>query len=214
MVVLFIFIASILSILSPISHAVTSTSLAVKDSYVDSFYPVTNYGQQDWLIFGDYLMGPTEAYIEFTTYPPPTGWTKAEIQIDMYSVINTTELTISLVTVVWSEFTVTWATKPAIGTQITTLTVSANQTYTIDVTNFVTGRTIAINIAATSFPTGYVQATSREGNTGTNQGPTLIWTHPGYGPAIPGFSLLFLVCLMIGACTYIILRMKKHPRHL
>jgi hypothetical protein len=166
---------------------------------------------ENWLIFGDYLMGPAEAYIEFSTYPPPTGWTKAEIQIDMYAVFNTTELTISLVSVIWSEFAITWATKPAIGAEITTLTVTANQTYTIDVTNFVTGRTLAIHIAATSLPTGYVQAASREGNAITGQGPTLIWTHPGYGPAIPGFSLLFLVCIMIGACTYIIKRIKRQP---
>ncbi|MFW9895991.1 MAG: hypothetical protein ACFFD7_09340 [Candidatus Thorarchaeota archaeon] len=129
----------------------------------------------------------------------------------MYAVSNTTELTISVVTVTRAEFTITWATKPAVGQQITTLTVTANQTYTIDVTNFITGRSLAIHIAATSFPTGYVQATSRKGNTGTSHDPTLIWTHPGYGQAVPGFNLLIVFGIMIGACTYIIKRMKRQP---
>lgn len=208
-IVLFIYIASIFSILTPISLASTSSRLADKDSYVDSYYPNSNYGGVNWLIFGDYLLGPAEAYINFDTYSPPAGWTKAEIQINMYNISETTNLTISVVNVGWMEFSITWSTKPLVAQQITTLTVSTEQIYTIDVTNFISGSNLIIHIAASNLPTGHVYATSKQGHTGqASQGPTLVWTHPAAEASIPGYSLFVLVCIMIGACTYIIKRMK------
>ena len=157
----------------------TTSNLATKDSYVNSNNGLSNYGGQDWLIFGFYFgLYLTEAYIEFDISLRPSGWTKAEIEIDMYSISETTQLTISLITESWDELTIDWMNKPDHAQEITKLTVATEQVYTIDVTSFISGSSLSICINATSLPTGYVQATSREGDLSFMPGPTLKWTHP------------------------------------
>ncbi|MFX1501297.1 MAG: DNRLRE domain-containing protein [Promethearchaeota archaeon] len=198
----------------------TASALATKDSYVHSNNPTSNYGGADWIIFGDYLSTwITEAYIEFDISSPPTGWTKAEIEIDMYSISETTQLTISEITESWGELTITWMNKPAHGQEITTLTVAVEQVYTIDVTNFISGNSLSICINATSIPTGYAQATSTEGDWANGPGPTLVWTYttPSNGeeeeqqtlfsPIITGYNVVLLLISLIG--IGIILTKKK-----
>ena len=68
-----------------IQREATISTVAEKDSYVYSYHPISNYGGADWLIFGDYTLGWTEAYLYFNFNDKPASWIKAEISIDMYS---------------------------------------------------------------------------------------------------------------------------------
>ena len=203
--------------------AETTSSLATKDSYVNSNNGLSNYGGQDWIIFGYYLtVWLTEVYIEFDISSPPSGWTKAEIEIDMYSISETSQLTVSLITESWNELTITWMNKPAHVQEITKLTVATEQVYTIDVTNFISGNSLSICINATSLPTGYVQATSREGDWSFGPGPTLTWTYTTPTPPpngdgngdgvdpfanIPGYNIFLIPAILIGIS--LILTKKK-----
>jgi len=206
-----------------VNISATTSSLATKDSYVHSDNPTSNYGGQDWLIFGYYFtLYLTEAYIEFDISLRPSGWTKAEIEIDMYSISETTQLTVSLITESWDELTINWMNKSTHGQEITRLTVATEQVYTIDVTSFISGSSLSICINATSLPTGYVQATSREGDCSYGPGPNLTWTHPeppsngdenGDGDedslfaTIPGYNVFLIPAILIGI-SFIIMKKK------
>ncbi len=181
--------------------AATESNSATKDTFVDLNNPLSNYGGKDWLIFGFYIWDYREAYIGFDTSSPPSGWTKAEIEINMYFISETTQLTVSEITENWGELTITWYDKPAHRDVITTLTVAEGDTYTIDVTNFISGNSLSICINASSYLTrGYVQATSREGS--VSRRPTLIWTYNIFldeeGELIPGYNPLIISGIMLG----------------
>ncbi len=202
-----------------VTVSATTSNLATKDSYVNSNNGLLNYGGQDWLIFGFYFgLYLTEAYIEFDISSPPSGWTKPEIEIDIYSISETTQLTVSLITAIWNELTITWMNKPANGQEITKLTVATEQVYTIDVTSFISGSSLSICINATTLPTGYVQATSREGDWSLGPGPTLTWTYPtppsnGDGdttlPDIPGYNIFLVLGTLLGVSVILIKKKIK-----
>ncbi len=163
----------------------TISTVAEKDSYVDSYSPTSNNGGKDWLIFGDYILGWNEAYLYFNFSDKPAGWTKAEISIDMYSVSETFDVTASLINDTWDEYTIDWLNKPEHGEIITTFTVAEGKVYTIDVTNYIEGDGISICFNASDYlQTGYVQARAREGDMGSLfPGPKLIWTYePNQAP--------------------------------
>lgn len=155
----------------------TISTVAEKDSYVDIHNPTSNYGGQNWLIFGDYIFGWTEAYLYFNFSGRPTGWTKAEIAIDMYSISETFNVTVSLINDTWNEYSINWLNKPIHRDVITTFTVAEEKIYYIDVTTYIGGEnSISICINASNYlQNGYVQADAREGYF---DAPQLIWTYP------------------------------------
>jgi len=192
-----------------ITTSATRYYSAIKDSYVDSALPTSNYGGQNRLIFGHYYYSdPAEAYLSFATSDPPSNWTKAEIEIHMYYITNATNLTICSTTASWDELTITWLNKPAHGQEITQLTVATEQVYSIDVTNFISGDFISICINATTVPAGYVEASSREGGFGSIT-PKLKWTFTPPELKIPGFNTLIFLGLMLGIGICLILKFNK-----
>lgn len=202
---------------SQLTTTATSSSMATKDSHVDSGDGLSNYGGQDWLIFGLYFSDLREAYLEFDTSSPPANWTKAEIKIDMYSISETTQLTVSLITESWSELSINWMNKPAHEQVITTMTVAAEEIYSIDVTNFISGSSLSICINATTLPTGYVQACSKEGHIGEPlmEGPKIVWTYPTPtipSGTIPGYELTILAIAMLSVLAILVLNKIKTPK--
>ena len=164
-----------------ISTDQTISTVAEKDSYVESGGATSNYGGKNWLIFGDRILGWNEAYLYFNFSNKPTGWTKAEVSIDMYSISETFNVTASLITNSWDELTITWLNKPVHGEVITTFTVAEGNIYKIDVTDYIAGRDyISICLNASDYlQGGYVQARSREGSySWSPEGyPQFIWTY-------------------------------------
>lgn len=155
----------------------TISTVAEKDSYVDSDDPTSNYGGQDWLIFGNYLSGWNEAYLYFNFSDKPAGWTKAEISIDMYSVSETFNATLSLINDTWNEYTIIWINKPVHREVITTFTVGAEKIYKFDITDYIEGKnSISICLNASNYlQNGYVKADAKEGYFSA---PQLVWTYP------------------------------------
>lgn len=160
---------------------VTISTIAEKDSYVLKNYPDSNNGGKSYLIFGNQF-GWNEAYLHFNFSGKPTGWTKAEISIDIYYISETFNVTVSLITDSWDELTINWANKPNHGEVITTFTVATNKIYKVDVTEYIAGRdNISICLYASDYlQGGYVQARSQEGRSSSSpeKNPQLIWTYP------------------------------------
>lgn len=158
----------------------TVSTVAEKDSYISSYYPTSNYGGEDWLIFGDYILGWNEAYLHFDFSDKPADWTKAEISIDMYSVSETFDVTVSLINDTWGEYTIDYMNKPIHREIITTFTVAEGKIYIFDITGYIEGRSsISICINASDYlQTGYVQGNSKEGAYSSEDYPQLIWTYP------------------------------------
>ncbi|KKL51948.1 hypothetical protein LCGC14_2290400 [marine sediment metagenome] len=123
-----------------ISTDQTISTVAEKDSYVESGGATSNYGGKNWLIFGDRILGWNEAYLYFNFSNKPTGWTKAEVSIDMYSISETFNVTASLINDTWNELTINYINKPAHREVITTLTVAEGKIYKFDVTDYIAGR--------------------------------------------------------------------------
>ncbi|MHA2038122.1 MAG: Loki-CTERM sorting domain-containing protein [Promethearchaeota archaeon] len=198
----------------------TQSSLATKDSYVHSDNNTTNYGDQVFLLFGHHLgLHLTEAYLEFDTSSPPAGWTNAEIEIDMFWISESTQLTVSLVTDAWEELTITWLNKPNHTQEITSLTVFDFKVYKINVANFISGSTLSVCINATTLPSGYVQATSQDGDWALGPGPTLTWTYPtpstnggGDGIVVPGYNTFLVLGALSVICGIIIYRKTNKKR--
>jgi len=158
----------------------TISTVAEKDSYVSSYYPTSNYGGASWLIFGKYILGWREAYLFFNFSDKPTSWNSAEISIDMYSVSETFNVTVSLINDTWDEYTINWINKPVHREVITTFTVAQGNIYKINITDYIDGRNnISICLNASDYlQTGYVQGSSREGAYFSEDSPQLIWTYP------------------------------------
>ncbi|MHA1689081.1 MAG: CBM96 family carbohydrate-binding protein [Promethearchaeota archaeon] len=150
----------------------------VIDSYVDSGNPSSNYGGKDWILFGNHFSDFTQAYFAFNLSEKPTDWIKAEISIDCYYVSETFKATVSLINDDWGELTINWMNKPEHGEIITTLTISEEKIYYIDVSDYIAGRNnISICINASDYTqNGYVQATSSEGYYLEKDAPQIIWT--------------------------------------
>lgn len=158
----------------------TVSTVAEKDAYVSTYNPTSNNGGKDWLIFGNYILGWNEAYLYFNFSDKPAGWTKAEISIDMYSVSETFNVTVSLINDTWNEYTINWMNKPIHREKITTFTVAEGKIYKFDITDYIEGRnSISIGVNASNYlQNGYVQGNSREGAWSSEDYPQLIWTYP------------------------------------
>lgn len=157
----------------------TISTFAEKDTYIDLYSPSSNYGGASWLIFGYHILDFTETYLFFDFSDKPSNWTKAEISIDMYSISETFDVTVSLINDSWSETGMTWINKPEHRGVIAIFSVSSSTIYKIDVTDYIDGKdniSICIN-ASDYFQSGYVQASSREGYYFDEDAPQLIWTY-------------------------------------
>ncbi|MGQ4874818.1 MAG: DUF7594 domain-containing protein [Promethearchaeia archaeon] len=219
-VVIIISISILLGILPYISPAkgttttLTKSTIADKDSYVSSGYPTTNYGGKDWFITGYYITDFCEAYFHFSFDDKPDNWKKAEISLDFYSISETFEISVVLITENWDELSITWMNKPKHAEIIQNITVAEEKIYKIDISDYIEGRSdisICIN-ASNVFQTGHIQGSSREGYFSDEDAPQLIWTYESESndktetselPEIP-FGNFYLLTLILGIVLVII----------
>ncbi len=184
------------------------SSIADKDTYVDTANPTSNYGgtsnlMSGWGIFSDIR----EAYFHFTFTDKPENVTKAELSLDIWGVSQTMELTLSIIDVSWNEFTLDWITKPVHGQTIGKIIAPSSGIYKFDITSLLTSRTeisICVNMTIDDYVTDYVYITSREGyySWATEDAPQIIWTFletvsDSPVDAIPGYDTFFVIGIMI-----------------
>jgi len=160
------------------------STIAEKDTYVNSDNALSNFGGQDYALGGFYFGGDiVEAYFFFNFSDKPSTYTKAEISLDFWSVSQTMNISISLIEEEWDEYTMTWINKPSKGAEITSLIITQSDIYAINVTNYIGGRnnlSICVYIKVENYVNDYFYITSREGfySFAPEDAPQLIWTYP------------------------------------
>lgn len=193
-----IFVVSIINVKAA-EQVKTLAVVANKDSYVDVGDPTANFGGQDVMWAGITILSDLqEAYIEYPLTDEPENWTKAEITFETYYVGQTINVTISLVIENWDENTITWINKPSISEIITTLLITGDQEYIIDISNYVDARThLCICINATTFLTEESFMIFGRTYSMTDWRPEIVWTYTQTVPefAIYGYSTMFIIGL-------------------
>lgn len=182
-----LFFTSFIIIIRPSKGTIrdqTVSTIAQKDTYVNSYDPTSNFGGQDYAMSGFYYTGDiVEAYFFFNFTDKPTNYTKAEISLDLWSVSETINITICLIEDVWDEYTMTWlSNKPAKGNQIISSVITQDDIYKFDVTSYIEGRSnisICVYITFDNYVDDYFYITTREGvsSYSPEEAPQLIWTY-------------------------------------
>ncbi len=167
-----------------IDHEKTVSTLVKKDSHVESNNPNSNYGGSSQLVIGNYNNNWKEAYLFFDFSDKPENWTHAKISIKLMPIYTAGFLTVSLITDLWGENTINWLNKPKHEEIIATLFLAGEDTYEINVDNYIEGRdsiSICINLSSNSSPYDkIVISKSREDYIGflKDNYPILVWTYP------------------------------------
>ena len=182
-----VFFSSVL-INIPLTRAIikdqTISTIAEKDTYVNTYDALSNFGGQDYALGGFYFGSDiVEAYFFFNFSDKPITYTKAEISLDFWSVSQTMNVSICLIEEDWDEYSMNWINKPSKGAEITSMIITQSDIYTINVTNYITGRnnlSICVYIKVENYVNDYFYITSREGfySWAPEDAPQIIWTYP------------------------------------
>ncbi|MFW9939411.1 MAG: DNRLRE domain-containing protein [Candidatus Thorarchaeota archaeon] len=164
-----------------IQRETTISTIASKDTYVNSYYPTSNYGGVNYLDTGFLSGNIMEAYFYFNFSDKPSNFIRAEISLDFGGVYQTMNFSVCLIEEEWDELTMTWIDyRPSKGQVLDYVLASSNAIYTIDITSFIAGRTnisICVYIDIENYINDYAYITSREGYIFTEDAPQLIWTY-------------------------------------
>lgn len=158
------------------------SNVADADAYVDAGDPDANHGTESYLVIsGQYEQyAPDWAFLHFPFTNKPSSVKDAKISLSFYDPDEITEIGVYLVSESWSESTITWNNKPAIGAQIATITPRYGQIYTIDVSNYVSGNDLSICLKYTdeSATSGHaLKVYSRTGYfLSSSNAPKIVWT--------------------------------------
>ena len=157
----------------------TTSSIADKDTYVDTANAMSNYGGVNNLMTGfSWFSDIREAYFHFNFDDKPGDYIRAEISLDFWGVSQTMNFTVCLVEESWDELSMTWLNKPSKGEAIANLLITSSGIYTIDITSLISGRTnisICVYIEIDNYVEDYAYITSREGYYLVEDAPQLLW---------------------------------------
>lgn len=192
-VIFLVFIFGAIFLIQPVTangSTMTISTIAEKDSYVDTYSPGANFGGVNYLYAGiDYSYDLKESYFYFNFSDKPSNYKKAEISLDIWGVSKTVYLNVCLIEESWDEYTITWMNKPEYGEHITTLLVPSSNIYKIDITNYIEGRNnISICLYTGDYlMDDYIFINSREGyySWAPEDAPQLIWTYETEPPNQP-----------------------------
>lgn len=160
----------------------TVSTVAEKDTYVNSYDPSSNYGGEDYALAGFYAeVYIVESYFYFTFSDKPNNFTKAEISLYCGDASQIKNVSICLIEEHWDEYSMNWTNKPIKGSEITSLLIDQTDIYKFDVTDYITGRnnlSICVYIKNENYVEDNVIILSREGFFSQESAPQLIWTYP------------------------------------
>jgi len=191
----------------------TKSTIADKDTYVDTDNPLSNYGGVNNLRSGFGYSDIREAYFHFSFSDKPDNVTKAELSFDIWGVSQTMPLTLSIIDASWDELTMDWMNKPAHGQTIGQFLVASSNIYKIDITSHLTARTkisICVNMTIDDYVDDYVYIRSREGYYSTSDAPQIIWTYLETVPEvrIPSYNV-FIIIGIIGVIGFFLKKKLK-----
>jgi hypothetical protein len=122
------------------------SSIADKDTYVDTANAISNYGGVNNLMTGFSMFGDIrEAYFNFNFDDKPGDYIRAEISLEFWGVSQTMNFTVGLIEESWDEYSMTWLNKQSKGQIIGNLIVVSSGVYTIDITSLISIEKIQIS---------------------------------------------------------------------
>jgi hypothetical protein len=190
----------------------TVSDIADKDTFVNSYFPNTNYGTADYAYVGNFsTTDETEAYYSFPFTNQPDAYSKAEISIYVIDSNVEVSVTFCLIENTWDESGISgvnWTTRVVHGQWIDDVVVpitngmTGGRWITIDVTDKIGDTddriTICIN-STTGLNTKNIIVNTHESNSNL---PKLVWTYntpdvPGYDAVLIGIisiTMIGLIC--------------------
>ncbi|MHA1106379.1 MAG: CBM96 family carbohydrate-binding protein [Promethearchaeota archaeon] len=157
------------------------SSIADKDTYVDTANAMSNYGGVNNLMTGFSMFGDIrESYFYFNFDDKPDDYLRAEISLEFWGVYQTMNFTVCLIEESWDEFSMTWLNKPSKGDIIGNILVTSSGIYIMDVTSVISGKSdfsICVYVEFDNFIEDYVYITSREGYYSVEDAPQLLWIY-------------------------------------
>lgn len=160
----------------------TVSTVAEKDTYVNSYDPSSNFGGEDYALAGFYApVDIVESYFYFTFSDKPSNYTKAEISLHCGGDSLIRNVTICLIEEHWDEYSMNWTNKPTKGSEITSLLIDQTDIYKFDVTTYIPGRnnlSICVYIKNINYVDSNVAIRTREAVFVQETAPQLIWTYP------------------------------------
>ena len=160
--------------------------LPTMDSYVDTYYPLANFGGMDEMKIGmGFLSNLYASIIRFENIP--TTATVMTLSIDLWAVYETLDLLITVYSGManlqeWDEFDLTWVEWPY-GSPVDymnddnvnlTKVVSASEVVSIDLSDWVGNDTIDIILTFSTTTDEYIDCYSKEGFSSYSEPPVLI----------------------------------------
>jgi len=166
---------------SATSGKIVTSTIAKADAHVDAGNPNDNYAYNGYVYAGHWSGGWLETFFRFNFNKKPYLITNASIFLYMtyQSTVKPYNLPVYLIEETWSEGGITWNNKPSYGPLITTLAVTSNGFYSINVTDYIDGRNnISICVSYDSTNTGgqdWLNIHSR----GWTIKPNITWIYEG-----------------------------------
>ena len=188
-------------------------TIADRDTYVDSDNPTKNYAEEAWVDAGSQFTSQYyEAYFHFTLSDKPNNYDKAELSLALISFLYTpSNFSIILVGNSWQENTLTWNNKPAHQETIRNITITSEERYVIELTDFLRNLdefSICVDITNKTIEES-IGFWSSEGYVYDVDAPQIIWTYESeYSPS--GLIALFLIyVLLIVSLAVVITKITK-----
>jgi len=194
-----------------IVEGVVPDTISDKDSHIENAKTARNWGNSPALKAG---YGPPlyETYIHFNFTNIPSEYIQATLALRIWSVDVTKNFTLAITDENWNEMSLCWNNKPAHLQALSEFTVSANDTYRIDITPVVLTRSsISFCIYRSNGESlkDHIYIASKENSNGK---PRIEWTYEEWVPhEIPGYN----VFIMIGIIAVVVitsLARKRSPK--
>jgi len=138
---------------------------ASKDAYVYENQPNQNFGEEDYLYVGNFNSGRTEIYYHFDISSLPSGWTEAKIKVFFDYASSTVDVGVNLTYASWDETIITWNNKPsALKYRGHILNDGIDFNIPLKLENFTNGEVTICLYGKGGSSDGFIQGTSKEGN--------------------------------------------------
>lgn len=213
MILLFIsLLLAILFVITPrIVEGAVPYTVADKDSYIENAKTARNWGNDNVLKTG---YGPPlyETYIHFNLTNKPSNFIKAELTLKIWSVDTTANFTLSITDGNWDEMSICWNNKPAHVQTLGEITVSANDTYKIDLTPLIIASTTISFCISKSVGHLFEDMICIASKDRASDKPRIVWTYEEtVTDEIPGYNV-FIMIGIIAVVVRIFFARKRSPK--
>jgi hypothetical protein len=174
-----------------------------KDAYVYENFPDTNYGTDDFLRVGNYLMGKTRTYYHFDISSLPSDWRNAYITVHFNFGSKMVDVGADVINETWDEFNITWNNKPNTGIYRGHILCDGFD-FRIPITsNHIINHCVSVCLYGRGgIEDGYIQGFSKEGAPKSDEIAWIELSFKGFEPEFLMGLNIFGVVMIIGLIVF------------